>query len=232
MRLGRHLGVERAEPALAILERAPEDALDGLLREPVQDEHLRPRQQRGVHLERRVLGGGADEDDVAGFDARQERVLLRLVEAVDLVDEDDGPPAGAAPAILRRRHHLLDLLDAGEHGAERHEPRLRELGDDARQRGLAGAGRPPEDDRLEHVALDGSAQRRAGRRGCAPGRRCRRACAAACARRAACRAPARDSAGAKPSSSGSPNRLLMSEAPPRTAAAAPRRPAARRPPRR
>ena len=64
---------------------------------------LRPRQQRRVDLERRVLGGRADEDDVAGLDARQERVLLRLVEAVDLVDEEDRAPADAGGERLRPR---------------------------------------------------------------------------------------------------------------------------------
>ena len=43
------------------------------------------------------------EHDVAGFDARQERILLRLVEAVDLVDEDDRAPAGHAAALFRAR---------------------------------------------------------------------------------------------------------------------------------
>ena len=37
------------------------------------------------------------------------------------------------------------------------------LGDQARERGLAGAGRAPEDDRLQQVALDGLAQRLPGR---------------------------------------------------------------------
>ena len=47
-----------------------------------------------------ILGGRADQDDVAGFDARKKRVLLRLVEAVNLVDEHDGAlvHAGAASA--------------------------------------------------------------------------------------------------------------------------------------
>jgi hypothetical protein len=40
---------------------------------------------------------------------------------------------------------------------------LRRVGDHARQRGLAGARRTPEDDRLEQVALDGFAQRLAWR---------------------------------------------------------------------
>jgi hypothetical protein len=47
-------------------------------------------------------------------------------------------------------------------GAERYEPRLRRVGDDSRERRLAGARRPPEDDRLEQVALDRLAQRPAG----------------------------------------------------------------------
>ena len=97
------------------------------------------------------------------LDARQERVLLRLVEAVDLVDEDDRAPAGRSRGSLGVGHHVLDLLDAGEHGAERHEPRLRRVGDDARERRLAGARRSPEDDRLQQVALDGLAQRPARR---------------------------------------------------------------------
>jgi hypothetical protein len=45
--------------------------------------------QWGVHLEERVLGRGADERDEPVFDAGQQRVLLRLVEAVDLVEEQD-----------------------------------------------------------------------------------------------------------------------------------------------
>ena len=69
----------------------------------LQHEDLRARQQRRVDLERRVLGGRADQHDVAGLDARQEGVLLRLVEAVDLVDEDDGAAAACAGAIARPR---------------------------------------------------------------------------------------------------------------------------------
>jgi hypothetical protein len=40
---------------------------------------------------------------------------------------------------------------------------LRQVGDDPRQRRLAGARRAPEDDRLQQVALDRFAQRFAGR---------------------------------------------------------------------
>ena len=77
------------------------------------------------------------------------------------------------------------------------------LGDQPRQRRLAGAGRAPEDDRLQPVLLDRPAQRPPGRDAARPGRRTRRACAAACARRAARDGPACRRRGRSSSNSGS-----------------------------
>ena len=67
------------------------------------------------------------------------------------------------PVVRRRRSasaitSLISLMP-DEHRAERHESRLRRVGDEARERGLAGARRAPEDDRLQQVALDRLAQR-------------------------------------------------------------------------
>ncbi len=118
-----------------------------------------------IDLERRVLRRRADQHDVAGLDVGQERVLLRLVEAVDLVDEEDGAARHLAPGLLGLGHHRLDFLDAGQDRAERDEMRARHLGDEPGERRLAGAGRAPEDDRLQQVALDRHAQRAARRRG-------------------------------------------------------------------
>ena len=152
-----------AEAAFPVVQRAPQDVDRLVRRERPQDEHLRARQQRGVHLEGRVLGRRADQRDVAGFDARQERILLRLVEAVDLVDEQDGAARRHAARGLGLGHHGLDVPDAGEHRAERDEVRARRRGDEPGHRRLAGARRAPQDDRLQRVALDGGAQRLAGR---------------------------------------------------------------------
>ncbi len=76
----------------------------------MQDEDLRARQQCRVHLERRVLRGGADQYDVAGLHARKKRVLLRLVEAIDFIDENDGAAPGRTPGVLGHGHHFLDLF--------------------------------------------------------------------------------------------------------------------------
>ena len=144
-------------------QRAVQDARDFVRRQPAEHEHLRTGEQRRVDLERRVLGGRADQHDVARLDPRQERVLLRLVEAVDLVDEHDRPAAGGPPDALGLGHHVADFLDARQHRAERDEPRLGRVGDDAGERRLARARRAPQDDRLEQIALDRFPQRLARR---------------------------------------------------------------------
>src|SRR5262249_54673150 len=76
------------------------------------------RQERGVDLERGVLGGGADQHDCALLHVGQEGVLLRLVESVDLVDEQHGRPPAARALGFRVGRDLADLLPAGEHGGE------------------------------------------------------------------------------------------------------------------
>jgi hypothetical protein len=144
----------RASPA----DGAAEDDHHLLAFERRDDHHLRPRQQRGVHFERRIFRGGADEDDVSRFDKRQKGVLLRLVESVDLVDEDDRLRAAGLPFPARFLHQRPDLFDRAAGGGERDELGPGLIGDDARQGGFSGTGRPPEDHRGDAIALDGGAQ--------------------------------------------------------------------------
>ncbi len=126
----------------------------------LQHVHTRARQQRAVDLERRILGGRADEDQRAVLDERQERVLLRLVEAMHLVEEQHG----AAPVLLARRDCACSTaarmsLTPAMHGRERDELRIAGLRDEARQRGLAGARRSPQDHRVQRLP---SSMRRSG----------------------------------------------------------------------
>ena len=114
--------------------------------ERAQRVHARARQQRRDHFEGRILRGGADQDDVAALHVGQKRVLLGFVEAVDFVDEQDGAPA-QAPQPLGIGHHRFDFLDAAQHRAEGDELAARDAGDQLGQRGLADAGRAPQNDR-------------------------------------------------------------------------------------
>ena len=138
----------------------PQHRRDLLVGQRLQRIHARAREQRAVDLERRVLGRRADQRHEAVLDRRQQRVLLGLVEAVDLVEEEDRwrPTRGAT--MGRALEHGAHLGAAGLHGAQLLEHRPRVLGEDPRERRLAGAGRPVQDHRMGVTLFDRRAQRR------------------------------------------------------------------------
>ena len=93
----------------------------------------------------------------------QQRVLLGLVEPVHLVDEQHGLRgrscrARGGPASMAARTSLTPAVTA-ESSTKR---RLVAPADHVGERGLAGARRPPQEQRHRRVALDQPAQRRAG----------------------------------------------------------------------
>ena len=76
---------------------------------------------------------------------RKERILLRLVEAMNLIDEHDRARP-ILPSALRIGHDLLDLFDPGQNRGEFNELRLGHVGDDFGESSLASSRRPPEED--------------------------------------------------------------------------------------
>src|SRR5262249_25679463 len=88
------------ESAFGLCKRAFQYRNNLIGREHLQNEDLRPREQRGVHLERGVLGGGADQNDRAAFDVVQKCVLLRLVETMNLINENDRAFAQASTILV------------------------------------------------------------------------------------------------------------------------------------
>src|ERR1035437_7609658 len=77
------------QTAFWVDEGAPDDRPDLIVGEWLEAKDAQTGQQSGVDLEVRVLGRGADERDRAVLDVRQKGVLLGLVEAMDLVDEEN-----------------------------------------------------------------------------------------------------------------------------------------------
>ncbi|VWX46877.1 hypothetical protein NOVOSPHI9U_10351 [Novosphingobium sp. 9U] len=109
----------------------------------MQDQHLRAAEQRGVQLEAGVLSGGAHQRHGTALYIRQETVLLRAVEAMDLVHEQQG----ALPRLGRGvgfGEDLAQFRDAREHRTDRGEAHAHRVGEQARDAGLAGARRPPQ----------------------------------------------------------------------------------------
>ena len=137
---------------------AAEQRFEIVVAEPAQHQHLGARQQRADQLEGRVLGRGSDEDHGAVLDDRQECVLLGAVEAVDLVDKEQGAAADLA-ALARRLEHLAQVGDAGKDSRQRLEFEIGAVRQQACDRGLAAAGRPPQDHRGELPARDHSSDR-------------------------------------------------------------------------
>ena len=129
--------------------------------EAAQHEDLGARQQRADQLEGRVLGRGADEDHRAVLDNRQKGVLLRAVEAVDLVDEEKRALAHLA-ALLRRVEHLAQIRHAGKDRRQRLEDQIGALRQQPRDRRLAAARRAPKDHRRQFAVRDHSADRTIG----------------------------------------------------------------------
>ena len=151
-----------AEAPLGVGQGPGDDQLEVAGAQRLQPEQQRAAHQGRVHGEERVLGGRPDQHHRAVLDPGQQGVLLALVEAVDLVDEQDAPaPQGAEPLAGRgqQRPHVLDpgagrrqLLEMGPGG----------LGDDVGQGGLPRPGRPPQDHRPQLVGLDQRPQRALG----------------------------------------------------------------------
>ncbi len=150
-----------AEAAVGVGERALEEGDDLGVGELLQRVDAAAGEQRRIDFERGILGGGADEADGSALDPWQEGILLGAVEAVNLIDEEDGAGAPGG-GFFRVGHDLLDFFYAGEDGGEFDEGGFGGFGDDFGEGGFADAGRAPEDHRRGVVAIDLDAERFAG----------------------------------------------------------------------
>ena len=147
------------DAALGLGERAVQEDAQVRGLEDAQLVDLGAREQGGVDLEVGVLRGCSDQGHKALLHGRQERVLLRLVEAVDLVEEEDRRLVGGAPPLLGTLDDGADLRPPGVDGGLLLEGGARGGGDDPCQRRLAGPGRAVEDHRVRLARLDRRAKR-------------------------------------------------------------------------
>ncbi len=124
--------------------------------QPAQHQHLGPRQQCAVQFKGRVFRGGADQHNSAVFHYRQETILLTAVETMNLVDEQKCALAhlAAGPGGFKC---LLQIGDAGKHRRQLLEMQVEGGGQQPRDGGLAGARRPPQNDRMRPRRRDHAA---------------------------------------------------------------------------
>ncbi len=141
-------GLLRRKAALRVVHGAADDRRDVVCAQRLEDHHAAAREQGRIHLERRILGRGPDQADRAVLNRPEERVLLRLVESMNLVDEQDGArlPALVLLGVVNGR---ANLTHAGEHRGNRDQLRPIALGDQSGERRLPRSGRPPEYERRQ-----------------------------------------------------------------------------------
>ena len=145
----RLAGIPRQRQGAAqVLFRPLRHALQIGRRQPVQHDHLCPAEQGGVEFERRILSSGPHQQDGAVFHMRQEPILLRLVETVDLIHEQQRALPVRAPDF-RLFKDLAQFRHAGENRTDLHEMQVRFRCQQPRDGGLAHARRPPEDQRRQ-----------------------------------------------------------------------------------
>ena len=84
----------------------------------------------------------------------QQSVLLRLVEAMDLIHEEDGLLAVVTLLVFRGYNDLAELRDASKHRAERDEDRVGLVCDHVSEGRLAGSRWAPEDHRRNAIRAD------------------------------------------------------------------------------
>src|SRR5262245_9096942 len=124
----------------------------------LEREDLAAAQQRRVDGEEGILRRRTNQDDTPFFDIRQQHVLLRSIEAMDLVDEEDRASPGVGQLGPRFLEDLAHILDACGDGVERVKSTLRRLGDDVSESCLSRARWAEKDDRGESVGLQQPSQ--------------------------------------------------------------------------
>ncbi len=146
-----HVG-RNVDPQLA--RSASGHSRDLVVGERLQLDDGAAREQCGVDLEVGVLGRGTDQRQQAALDAGKEGILLGLVEAVDLVEEQDRSRPVCSEPVTCALEDAANVVDACRNRRELLEGGTRGLGDDAREGRLPDPGRAVEDHRRRPVALD------------------------------------------------------------------------------
>ena len=139
------LQAQVSKAALRVFQRPRHDGPDLIGGEQLQGEHPGTGQQRAYYLERRVLRGRPHQGNGPAFNVGQYHVLLGLVEAMDLVHEQDGGLPVHALAFPGFGDDAAQVGHPRRDGADSLEVSLSGPRHQACQRGLAGARRPPQD---------------------------------------------------------------------------------------
>ena len=140
-----------AEAALPIRGGTAEQRLDVIRRQGFELENPAPAQKGVVDREEGILRRGSDQNDHAVFDFRQQHVLLRFVETMNFVDEQQRFLLPGGKPIGGFGQDFTQLLHAVRHRAKLPERAPGCPGQDVRQGRFARARRTVKNHRAEPI---------------------------------------------------------------------------------
>ena len=147
-----------AEASLFVFERSMDERLDVVYGKRLELEDAAATDEGAVDGEEGVFRGRADEDDDTVFHFRQQHILLGLVETMDLVDEEEGPPRFGGEERVGLVEDFAEVLDATGYSADLSEDAAALFGEQAGECGFAGSGWTVEDDRAKAVCFEQPAE--------------------------------------------------------------------------
>ena len=130
--LGRQLRSQGPQASVGVAQCALRDEAQLVVLKLPKREDAGAGEERGDDFEGGVLRGGADEDDRAVLDVGQDDILLGLVEAVDLVDEEDGALAVHGAPLPGGLGDATEVGHAGGDGGDGLEVGAGEASDEVR----------------------------------------------------------------------------------------------------
>ena len=141
-----------------------QDRCDRLRRQLLGAKQRAPAHERRIDFEERVLGRGTHQRDDPVLDPGQQRILLRLGEAMDFIEEQHGSPAVVLEPACRHRQDLAHVLHSRRRRRELLESSVTGRGHEAGQRRLARTGRTPQDHGHGVTRIDNGSERGTRRR--------------------------------------------------------------------
>src|ERR1700746_1015530 len=135
-----HVVISKA--ALFVSECAVDQLFELLRAERFESKNLRARDER------------ADQAEISSFDIRQKNVLLRFVEMMDLINEQDRPLSRCAETIRRCSDDASHFGHVTFHAADSNEFGVRHFRNHSGQRGLAASRWPGKNHRRQTISLN------------------------------------------------------------------------------
>ena len=129
------------------------EAAEGVRAQRLQYIHLAARKQGRDDFKGWILGGRANQRDGAVLYRAQQRILLRLAEPVNFINEQH-----RTALALGFLNYVAHVFHAGIDGAQGRERMLQLRGQQVGQGGFAYAGRPPQNEAGQPAGVEVAAQ--------------------------------------------------------------------------